>query len=89
MNIKQKRVEALESKVFVDTEVLPEGVFIRCVDASKDAPPPGPVKGWSYNEHRILRAGNEADGTLTQRAIEHARSFLAKRAVPVFLSIND
>ncbi len=86
---KLQRIEALESKVFVDTEALPEGVFLHVVDASKDAPPPPPVKGWSYNEHRIMRAGNEADETLTARAIEHARPFLAKGAVPVFRSIND
>jgi len=89
MNIIQKRVSALESKVFVDTAELPEGVFCYVADASKDVPTPGPVTGWLYNEHRIMRTGNETDEKLTERAIEYARPFLAKGAVPVFRSINE
>ena len=84
-----QRIEALESKVFVDTEALREGVFIYFEDARKDAPLTPPVKGWSYDEHRILRAENETDEALKQRAIEHVKPFLGKHAVPVFISIID
>ena len=89
MNIIQKRITALEGKVFVDTDELPEGIFCYVADMSKDAPPPAPVGGWLYNEHRILRAENETDEKLTERAIKYARPFLARGAVPVFRSINE
>ena len=44
MNIEQ-RVRTLESRLFVDADELPEGVFCYPIDGRKDAPPPEPVKG--------------------------------------------
>lgn len=85
-----KRIEALESKMLVDADEQPEGVFCYYVDGKKDAPPgPLPVKGWQHNEHRIMRMENETDEALSKRAIARVKPFMAKNAVPVFLSIND
>ncbi len=85
----EQRIEALESKIFVDVDELPQGVFCYVVNARKDAPPPEPVKGWRYNEHRIMRAENETDEALNKRAIAQVKPFMAKNAVPVFHSINE
>ena len=83
------RIEALESKIFVDVDELPEGVFCYVVNGRKDAPPSEPVKGWRYNEDRIMRAGNETDEELNKRAIAQVKPFLRKNSVPVFHSINE
>lgn len=84
-----KRIENLESKVFVDEEEQPEAVFCYCVDASKDAPAdPLPVKGWQYGNDRIMREAGETDEALSKRAIAQVRPGMAKNAVPVFHSIN-
>ena len=88
MNIEQ-RVKTLESKLFVDADELPEGVFCYRIDGSKDAPPPEPVKGWRYDEHRIMRAENETDEALAQRAIAQVKPSMAENAIPVFHSINE
>jgi hypothetical protein len=85
----EQRIEALESKIFVDKEEQPEGIFCYVVDASKDAPPPKPVKGWRHNDHRIMRMENESDEALEKRACEQVKPFMAKNAVPVFHSINE
>jgi hypothetical protein len=47
------------------------------------------VKGWRYNEDRIMRAENETDEALAKRAIAQVKPFMAKNAVPVFHSINE
>jgi hypothetical protein len=88
MNNLESRIEALENKIFVDVEEQPEGVFIRRVNARKDAPPPEPVKGWKYHEHEIMRMENETDEALNKRAIAQVKPFMAKDAAPVFFSID-
>ncbi len=85
----EKRLQALESKLFVDADEQPAGVFMYVVDGRKDAPPPKPVKGWKYNEHQIIRMENETDEELRQRAIAQVKPFLGKNVVPVFYSINE
>lgn len=85
----EKRIGLLESRIFVDPDDIPEGVFCCCVNSRKDAPPPEPVKGWLFNEHRIMRAENETDEALEKRAIAQVKPFMAKNAVPVFHSINE
>lgn len=88
MNIEQ-RIQALESKLFVDADEQPEGIFCYVVNARKDAPPPEPVKGWRYNEHQIIRMDGEADDALSKRAIAEVKPSLGKNVVPVFHSINE
>lgn len=85
-----KRIESLESKLLVDADEQPEGVFCFCADGRKDAPPgPLPVKGWHHGEDRIMRMEGETDEALSTRAIEQVKPSMAKNAVPVFLSINE
>lgn len=88
MNIEQ-RVKTLESKLVVDADELPEGVFCYVVDGRKNAPPPKPVKGWRRGETRIMRMKNESDETLAKRAIAQVKPFMVKNAVPCFHSINE
>jgi len=88
MNNLESRIEALE-RISVDDYIQPKGVFISCVNARRDAPPPKPVKGWRYNDHRILRMENESDEALNKRAIAQVKPLMAKNAVPVFHSINE
>lgn len=85
----EKRIKALESKMLVDDDERPEGVFCYVVDGRKDAPPPEPVKGWRYNEHRIMRMEGETDEELNKRAVAQVKPSMAKNAVPVFFSINE
>lgn len=85
----EKRIKALENKISVDVYEQPEGVFCYVVNGRKDAPPSEPVKGWRYNEDRIMRAENETDEALAKRAIAQVKPFMAKNAVPVFHSINE
>lgn len=89
MNNLISRIEALESKLFVDADEQPAGVFIYIKDARKDAPPPGPVKGWKCHEHEIMRMENESEEELNQRAIAQVNPFLGENAAPVFISINE
>ena len=84
-----ERVKILESKLFVETDELPEGVFLHCVDCSLNAVEPEPVKGWHYLDYRILRAPGESDDDLASRAFAEVKPFMAKNAVPVFHSINE
>lgn len=89
MNNLDSRIEALESKLYVDDDEQPEGVFCYVVDGRKDAPPPKPVKGWRRGEDQILRAENETDKALAKRAIAQVKPFMVKNAVPCFHSINE
>jgi hypothetical protein len=88
MSIEQ-RVKTLEGKLFVEADELPRGVFCYVEDCRKDPAPPEPVKGWRYNDHRIMRAENETDEALSQRAIAEVKPFMGKSAVPVFHSIHE
>jgi hypothetical protein len=85
----EQRVKTLESRIFVDVDEQPEGVFCYCEDGRKDAPPPEPVKGWRHNEHRIMRIKGETDEALSKRAIAQVKPSMAKNAVPVFHSIDE
>ena len=85
----ENRIKTIESRVFVETEELPGGVFIQVVNRRKDAPPPKPVRGWNYHEHQIMRAENETDEELSRRAIAEVKPLMAKNAVPVFHSILE
>jgi len=89
MGTLENRIKTIESRVFVETEKLPEGVFCYVVNGRKDAPPPKPIKGWRYHEHQIMRIENETDEELMARAIAFAKPFLGKDSVPVFHSINE
>lgn len=89
MNNLDSRIKVLESKLYIDDDEQPEGVFIYRVDGRKDAPPPEPVKGWRYGEIRIMRMKNESDETLNKRAIAEVKPSLGKNVVPVFHSINE
>lgn len=91
----EKRVEDLERKLFVKGEENPEGVFMRVIDAKKEALPieeqlKKSVKGWRYNDLSVLRAENETDEELNARAISEAKPLLKHPlAVPVFHEIRD
>lgn len=85
----KKRIASLESKMLVDADEQPEGVFCFCIDGRKDAPSgPLPVTGWSHGEHRIMRMEGEIDESLSRRAIEEVKPSMSRGAVPVFHSIN-
>lgn len=85
-----ERVKTLESKLFVDADDLPEGVFCYPIDGRKGTPDaPLPVKGWKYNDHRIMRAAGESDDELAHRAFSEVKPFLGKSVVPVFHSIGE
>ena len=88
MSIEQ-RVKALESKLLVDADDQPEGVFCYCVDGRKNSSPdPLLVVGWHHGEDRIMRMEGESDDDLNKRAIAQVKPSLGKSAIPVFLSIN-
>lgn len=81
-------IEARVSTKSRDIEEQPKGVFCYVEDASLNAPPPGPVKGWRHNEQRIMREENETDEALAARAITLVTPFMAKGGIPVFHSID-
>jgi hypothetical protein len=85
----EKRIAALESKLLMDDDEQPGGVFINCVDKRRGAPPPGPVKGWRRGDTRIMRMEGETDEELSRRAIAEMKPLMAKNAVPVFHSIRE
>jgi len=88
MNL-ETRIKTIEKRVFIESEELPQGIFCEVVDASLDAPPPGPVKGWCHNEFLIMRKEGESDSELSKRAFETVKDSMRPGAVPVFRSTND
>ena len=85
----ENRIKTIESRVFVETEKLPEGVFCYVIDARTSASETKHVKGWRHNETRIMRNQGETDEELSRRAIAEMKPLMAKNAVPVFHSINE
>jgi hypothetical protein len=87
-NILEKRIEALENQLFVDTEGLPSGIFYH-VDMAEGVPQT-PVKGWQMHDLKIMRKENETDEELNTRAISEAKTLLTHPlAVPVFYPIYE
>lgn len=89
MGTLENRIKTIESKLLTGDDEQPEGVFIRCIDASGNAPRPEPVKGWQHNENRIMRLEGETDEELSRRAIVEVKPLMGKNAVPVFTSVNE
>ncbi|MHB8092765.1 MAG: hypothetical protein ACYDH8_14385 [Syntrophales bacterium] len=82
------RIEALESRLLVNSDDQPEACFCYCIDGRKGAEPgPLPVIGWQQGSNRIMRMEGETDEELNSRAIAEVKPTMAKNAIPVFLSI--
>lgn len=94
-NILAKRIEELESKILKKDDESVKAIFIKVVDARKEAAlvdeqEKQSVNGWEMNGLKVFRAAGESDKELEQRAIKEAMPLLNHPlARPVFMEITE
>lgn len=88
MGTLENRIKTIETKLLTGGDEQPEGIFYVFEDASMNAGAPETVKGWQFNETRIMRRSGETDEELSRRAITEVRPGIPKNVIPVFFPIS-
>jgi len=83
-----KRLSSIEKRL-VDDSGEETAIFFVTVSARKNAPPPQPILGWTYDDHKIMRLPGESDDDLSTRALATVRPFLRDGESPSFFAIQQ